>query len=81
MINDAPPNKTMEAILDIHTIQPKAVPTVSGMLNIASIPATKKGYDPKPLLVKAKEKLPTTKVIRVVPNVITEVSVRACSAV
>ena len=40
---DNPPNKTIEAMLVVQTIHPKAVPTVSGMLNIARMLATKKG--------------------------------------
>ena len=71
----------MEAMLEVQTIHPKAVPTVSGIENTVRIAATKKGYVPKPLLVNAKEKLPTTKVMIIMPNVIEEVSSRACNAV
>lgn len=71
----------MEAIFEVQTIHPKAVPTVSGMPNTARIPATKKGYEPKPLFVNAIEKLPTTKVIKIIPKVIVEVSSKANNAV
>ena len=71
----------METILEVQTIQPIAVPTVSGMLKTARMPATKKGYDPKPLLVNANEKLPTTNVIIIIPKVIEEVSSKAYKAV
>ena len=71
----------MEAILEVQTIHPKAVPTVSGILNTVRIPATKKGYVPNQLLVKANEKLPTTKVIMMIPKVIPDVSSSACKAV
>ena len=71
----------MEAIFEVQTIHPKAVPTVSGMLNTARIPATKNGYDPKPLLVNANEKLPTTNVIIIIPKVIVDVSSKASKAV
>jgi len=68
-------------MFEAHTIHPNAVPTVSGMLKIPKIPATKNGYDPKPLLVKAKEKLPTTNVIISVEKAILEVSFNAKVAV
>ena len=50
-------------MFEVHTIHPNVVPTVKKKKKIPKIPATKNGYDPKPLLVKAKEKLPTTNVI------------------
>ena len=78
---ESPPKRTIELILDVQTIQPKAVPAVSGMPNTARIAATKKGYVPNPLLVKAKEKLPTTNAIMMVPKGIEAVSSSANMAV
>jgi hypothetical protein len=71
----------MDAILEVQTIHPKAVPTVSVIPKTAKIPATKKGYDPNPLFVKAKEKLPTTKVMISAPMVMADVSCKVKVAV
>ena len=67
----------MEQILDVQTIQPKAVPTSLVIPKTRSIPIMAAGYVPKPLLVKAKVKLPTTNVISMVPKGMLDVSGKA----
>ena len=79
--NDSPPKSTIELMFEIHTIHPKAVPAVSGIPKTAMIAATKNGYVPNPLLVNAKEKLPTTKVMIIVPKGMEAVSSSASMAV
>lgn len=71
----------MELILEIQTIQPRATPIVFVIPKTANIPAIAAGYVPKPLFVKAKVKLPTTKVIIIVPKEMVDVSGNACIAV
>ncbi len=67
---DSTPKNTMDAMFEIQTIQPKAVPTVKGTANRTKIPAMAAGYVPNPLFVKANVKLPTTKAIIIVLNAI-----------
>lgn len=78
--SDKTPKATTETILDIHTIQPKAIPAVLAIPKIDSIPAMAAGYVPKPLFVKANVKLPTTKAIITVLIGMIDVSGNACNA-
>ena len=69
-----PPKTKINTVCEVHKIQPKAVPTVSGIAYKAKILEIIKGKAPTPPFVKLIAKLPTTKAIKVTPNEISLVS-------
>ena len=74
---ESPPSKIINAICDVHTIQPKAVPLASGMLYNCKIADIAKGYVPKPPFEKAITKLPITKAVATASKLICAVSGKA----
>ena len=75
--NEIPPEIIINTVCEVHTSQPKAVPTVEGMWYNKNICAINSGNAPKPLFVNPMARLPMTNAVMTAPKLIVLVSSRA----